>query len=80
MKVIASARHRTLKTLAPPESMRLDEEIRPASKDVFLSALDRYIRAAGRDGGPEPEVAENLLAHRRRHDQKAVNHGLSVFE
>ena len=45
-------------------------------RHVFLSALARHIQG----GGPEPDVAENLFAHRRRGDQKAVNHGLAVFE
>ncbi len=81
MKVVTSDLLWALKTLAPPEFIRLRGRIKVANKDVLLSALDQYIRGGeGGDGGPEPEVSEDLLDHRRLLDKKTVNHRLAVLE
>ena len=81
MKVVTSGLLRALKTLAPPEFIRLRGRIKAANKDVFLSAPGQNIRGGARgDGGPEPEVAQDLLDHRRLPDKKTVKHRLAVFE
>jgi hypothetical protein len=76
LKIVTSGLLRALKTLSPPEFIRLRGRIKAANKDVLPSALDRYIR----DGGPEPDVTEDLPAHRWPRHKKTVNHGLAVFE
>jgi hypothetical protein len=50
LKVVMSSLLRALKTLAPPEFIRLRGRIKAANKDVLLSALDQSIRGgeAGR--------------------------------
>ena len=46
-----------------------------------MFALRQCIRGGeGRDNGPEPEVSEDLLDHRRLLDKKAVNRRAAVLE
>jgi hypothetical protein len=70
-----------LKTLSPPACIRLRGLIKATNKYVLLPILDRYIRCSARgDSGPEPEVDEDLLAHRRPRHKKTVNQRLAMFE
>ena len=66
--------------LAPPEFIRLRGRVKGANKDVLLSVMDRCFRCGWGDGGPKPEMAEDLIGHRRLPDKKTVKHRLAVLE
>jgi hypothetical protein len=81
LNVVTSGLLRALKTLAPPEFIRLRGPIKAANRDVLLSALDRYTRGGeGGDRGPESDVSEDLLDHRRLLEKKTVEHLPAVLE
>jgi hypothetical protein len=80
LKAVTSGLFRALKTLAPSEVIRLHGRIKAANKGEILSVPGQNIRGGWGDRGPEPEVAEDLLAHRRPGHKKTVNHWLAVFE
>ena len=81
MNIVASGLLRARKTLAPPKFIRLRGPIKAANRDVLLLALDRYRRGGeGGDRGPESEVSEDLLDHRRMLEKKTVEHLPAVLE
>ena len=81
MNVVTSDLLQVLKSLVPPKFIRLRGRIIAANKEMFLSGPRQNLRGgARRDGGPEPEVAEDLLDHRWQSDKKTVEHRLAVFE
>ena len=81
MKVVTSDLLQALKSFSPTEFIHLRGRIKAAKKEVLLSAPGQNIRGGARgDGGPEPEVAEDLLDHRRESDKKTVKHRLAMFE
>jgi len=67
-------------TLAPLVVIRLRGRIKAANMSGFLSVPGQCTRGDWRGGGPEPEAAEDLLAHRRPGHKKAVNRWMAVFE
>ncbi len=81
MKVVTSGFLKARKMLAPPEFIRLRCRIKAANRDVHLSAPGQNVRGGAREhGGPDPEVAEDFLGHRRPRHEKTVNHRLAVLE
>ena len=70
-----------LKTLALPEFIRLRGGSRRRTRMCSGRPWTGTSGAAkGGDDGPEPEVSEDLLDHRRLLDKKTVNHRLAVLE
>ena len=81
MKVVTSGLLEALKTFSPPEFIHLRGRIQVVNNEVLLSAPGQNIQGGARgDGGPVPEVAEDLLDHRRLPDKKTVKQRLAVFE
>jgi len=79
LKVVTSSLFRALKMLAP-EFIRLRGLIRVGYMEALLSAINRNILSAWRDGGPKPKVTEGRINHHRLPDKKTVKQTMAVLE